>query len=162
MSFFSRDKKSGINKRRSASSQDAVTILTAGCHFAGKLYCKGSSRIAGKIEGEIISEGLLIVEEDAVIHANVKAEEAIIQGKFKGSLTASSRAELSKTANFEGELTTPNLMITEGAQFNGRASMRSSEKKLEEVLPVVEELYRKKSNHSAKDISPLSEVSLTK
>src|SRR5262245_2268512 len=51
---------------------NAVTILTTGCHFSGKLYCRGASRIGGKIDGQIVSEGLLIVEEEAVITAEIK------------------------------------------------------------------------------------------
>ena len=56
-----------------ARDSSAVTILTSGCHFSGKLYCRGSSRIGGKIDGQIISEGLLIVEEEAIITAEIKA-----------------------------------------------------------------------------------------
>ena len=42
-------------KTSSKKNDAAVTILTAGCHFTGKLYCRGSSRIAGEIEGQVIS-----------------------------------------------------------------------------------------------------------
>ena len=64
-------------KRPAPSRDSAVTILTSGCHFSGKLYCRGSSRIGGRIEGEIVSEGLLIVEEEALITAEVRADAMI-------------------------------------------------------------------------------------
>ena len=101
----------------------AVTILTSGCHFKGKLYCRGSSRIGGKIEGHIISEGLLIVEEGAVITGEIIAEEAIIQGQVIGKLEARSRVELTNTARFEGDISAPAICVHEGAQFNGRSTM---------------------------------------
>ena len=103
--------------------ENSVTILTSGCHFNGRLYCRGSSRIGGRIEGTIVSEGLLIIEEGASIIGEIKAEEAVIQGHVKGKLEAKGRIELHNTARFEGDILTPVLLINEGAIFNGRASM---------------------------------------
>lgn len=101
----------------------SVTILTSGCHFSGKLYCRGSSRIGGKIEGQIISEGLLIVEEEAIISAEITADEAVIQGKVNGRLEATGRVQLAASCQFEGDIITPCLVIQEGARFNGNATM---------------------------------------
>lgn len=110
-------------KKPTPARETAVTILTSGCHFSGKLYCRGASRIGGKIEGQIISEGLLIIEDEAVITAEVKADEAIIQGRVEGKLTASGRVELCASSHFEGDIATPVLIVREGAQFNGRSTM---------------------------------------
>ncbi len=104
-----------------------VTILTSGCQFSGKLFCRGATRIGGKVEGQIISEGLLIVEEDAVINAEIKADEVIIQGQVLGKLTATGRVELTTTSQFEGDIATPSLIVREGAQFNGRSTMIKKE-----------------------------------
>lgn len=106
--------------------ENSVTILTSGCHFNGRLYCRGSSRIGGRIEGTIVSEGLLIIEEGASIVGEIKAEEAVIQGHVKGKLEAKGRIELHSTARFEGDILTPVLLINEGAIFNGRSSMTSA------------------------------------
>jgi len=114
-----RPQKKSITTGRDA----AVTILTSGCHFSGKLYCRGSSRIGGKIEGQIISEGILIIEEGATILAEVKADEVIIQGKVNGRLEAKIRVELYPQSRFDGDIVTPVLVINEGAQFNGRSIM---------------------------------------
>ena len=121
MGFMS--KKNGNSLKKSSYNDAAVTILTSACHFNGKLYCKGSSRIGGKIEGEILSEGLLIIEEEANINASIKAEEVIIQGKVNGKLEAKIRVELTESSSYEGDIFTPNLIVREGAKFNGRSSM---------------------------------------
>lgn len=138
------DKKQNVakGKRRGASyHESAVTILTPGCHFDGKLYCKGSSRIGGRIEGEIVSEGLLIIEEEAIINAQIRADEAIIQGRVRGRLEAKGRVELTETCFFEGDLITPVLVVVEGAKFNGQATMVTES--ATEQLPVVEKLSKK-------------------
>ncbi|MBC7660294.1 MAG: polymer-forming cytoskeletal protein [Chitinophagaceae bacterium] len=125
--MFSPQKKGGANLGRRDNLKDfAVTIITGGCHFSGKLYCKGSTRIGGKVEGEIISEGLLIVEEGAIINAECHVEDIVIQGHFKGTLEASGKVELSSSCTFEGDINTGSLVIQEGAQFNGRTKMDGS------------------------------------
>ncbi|MBC7532763.1 MAG: polymer-forming cytoskeletal protein [Oligoflexus sp.] len=122
--MFSPQKKGGTNlSRRDQLKEFAVTIITNGCHFSGKLYCKGSTRIGGKVEGEIISEGLLIVEEGAIINAEVRVEDIVIQGHFKGTLEATGKVELSSSCIFEGDINTSSLVVQEGAQFNGRTKM---------------------------------------
>lgn len=127
--MFNGSKNQGAKARRTSHPKDsnAVTILTSGCHFNGKLYTKGASRIGGKIEGSIVSEGLLVVEEEAEINAEIKAEEVIIQGRVCGKLVASGRVELCQTAEFEGDIATSSLIIREGAQFNGRATMERAD-----------------------------------
>lgn len=125
--MFGNDKNNGATQKRSASASakdGGVTILTSGCHFAGKLYCKGATRIGGTIEGEVIAEGLLIVEEDAVINAAVKAEEIVVHGRMEGNLTVQRKIEMCATADVQADILTPNLLVHEGAIFNGRTTMK--------------------------------------
>jgi cytoskeletal protein CcmA (bactofilin family) len=125
--MFGSDKNQSFPSRRASSSSGkdgGVTILTAGCHFSGKLYCKGATRIGGTIDGEIIAEGLLIVEEDAVINAQVKAEEVVVHGRVEGNLTVQKKIEMCATADVQADITTPNLVVQEGALYNGRTSMK--------------------------------------
>ena len=139
--MFTSPKQTTDKQRKPTATRDgAVTILTSGCHFTGKLYCRGASRIGGKIEGQIISEGLLIIEEEAMINAEVKAEEAIIQGRVNGKLSASGRVELCASSQFDGDIMTPVLIVREGAQFNGRSTMTRAEEtttnaKTPKILP---------------------------
>jgi cytoskeletal protein CcmA (bactofilin family) len=125
--MFGNDKNAGSAGRKSSSAtakDGGVTILTAGCHFAGKLYCRGATRIGGTIEGEVIAEGLLIVEEDAVINATVKAEEIVVHGRVEGHINVHRKIEMCSTADVQADVATPNLVVHEGALYNGRTSMK--------------------------------------
>ncbi len=125
--MFGNDKNNGPAPKRSSATSNkdgGVTILTSGCHFAGKLYCKGATRIGGTIEGEVIAEGLLIVEEDAVINAAVKAEEIVVHGRMEGNLTVQRKIEMCATADVQADIVTPNLLVHEGAIYNGRTTMK--------------------------------------
>lgn len=126
--FTAKNQPAKVQKKQvPARDASAVTILTSGCHFSGKLYCRGASRIGGKIDGQIISEGLLIVEEEAIITAEIKADEVVIQGRVQGKLVATGRVELTASSQFDGDISTPTLIVREGAQFNGHSTMMKRE-----------------------------------
>ena len=111
--------------KKSVSRKDnSFTILTEGCFFEGKLHCRGATRIGGRINGEIISEGKLIIEETAVIEANIQAENAIVQGEVHGSLNAKGTVEITQSAVFVGDISTPSLIVHKGAVFNGSSHMK--------------------------------------
>ncbi len=121
-------KKLQLEKRKGATIQESSeTILAASSHFKGKLYCKGISRIAGKIEGEIISEGLVVLEEAAEIDAIIHGEEVCIAGNMRGTVYASRKVELLPTCCFEGSLHTPVLVVQEGAHMQGQIKMEAAE-----------------------------------
>ncbi len=151
-------------KRAVPQRDTAVTILTAGCHFDGKLYCRGSSRIGGKIQGQIVSDGLLIIEEDAVISAEIFADEAIIQGSVTGRLEAKGRVELTATSRFHGDIKTPFLVVNEGAMFNGRSSMDRAGDDAAQGLPLPPDLSTSHEElgevpspgHSRGDVDPMN------
>jgi len=122
--------KSSKSKQRTKTMHQqkfGITIITAGCFFSGKLFCKGASRVAGRIEGEINSQGLLVIENDAQINANITAEEVIIQGQVQGAITASKRVELAAKSSFSGNISCPRLVIQEGAKFDGQSSSKAAE-----------------------------------
>lgn len=110
-----------------------VTVITAGCEFDGKLICRGSSRIAGKLTGELISDSLLIIEEEAEIEAKLTTEKVMIHGKISGSLYAKEKVEISSTGSFIGDIDTPSLVIQEGAEFDGRSISRKGKKTSKEL-----------------------------
>jgi cytoskeletal protein CcmA (bactofilin family) len=118
----------GKNSKDGASNKggNSVTIISEGCEFSGRLFCRGASRIGGKIEGTIISEGSLIIEETAEVKADIESDEIVVRGKISGTLKAAKRVELFERAEFTGEMTTPALVIHEGAALNGTTTMKTT------------------------------------
>ena len=135
--FGTKEDKKKLKRAGASTNSSAVTIISHGCQFTGKLYCRGSSRIGGRIEGEIVSDGLLIIEEEAYVAAKIKVDDILIQGHVRGTLEALGRVELDSSCRFEGEITTPSLIIKDGALFNGRASMPDSKESAKNVEPLL-------------------------
>jgi cytoskeletal protein CcmA (bactofilin family) len=140
----------GFLERKAATSSSTmtnhgVTIITAGCHFNGKLFCRGVSRIGGSIDGELVAEGMVIIEEDAIINANITAQEVVIQGKVKGKLEVEKRVEIISTGEFTGELITPSLYVEDGGLLNGTTRM---------VAKAAESTLGKRKNKSPRKQAP--------
>lgn len=112
--------KSPLNK------QLGVTILAKGTTFTGTLYCRGISRVGGRVEGEIASEGTLIIEQDAEIIADIAAETLIIQGAVTGKVKATVKTELLGSSRLHGELHTPSLAMAVGTVLNAVVVMDES------------------------------------
>lgn len=112
-----------FQSKSSSGMQDGVTIISKGCAFEGRLYCRGVSRIGGKVNGGITAEGTLIIEKDAMIYADIEADVVIIQGTIKGKIFASSKLELLKTSVVDGELVAPSILVEQGSTLNAAVHM---------------------------------------
>jgi cytoskeletal protein CcmA (bactofilin family) len=122
-------------KDRGGQSEEIVAFLGKGTEFKGMITYDGTIRIDGKVEGEIITQGTLIVGESAVIQAEISAGSIICGGKITGNIQAHQKVHLLSKAVLSGSVTTPNLIIDEGVSFNGRCEMNKGQKE-EAVTPL--------------------------
>lgn len=96
--------------------------LDRGTKVNGKLRFEGPARIDGYIEGEIKGKDITI-GESGVVTAQITAESVVVCGKVDGEIIASKRIEIRPTAKVAGNVTTPMLVIQEGAHFEGHSAM---------------------------------------
>ncbi|HKN01798.1 MAG TPA: polymer-forming cytoskeletal protein [Candidatus Binataceae bacterium] len=101
----------------------AESRLDSGAKISGKLHFEGPARIDGNIDGEIDGKEITI-GESAVVTAQIRADSIAVCGKVKGEITATQRIEIRPTAEIIGKLTTPKLIVQDGAIFEGQCSMR--------------------------------------
>jgi cytoskeletal protein CcmA (bactofilin family) len=99
------------------------TILGAGCSLEGKLTCSGPTRIDGDFSGELKTDDVLVIEETATVTADLNVRELVVSGNVRGNINAVTRVSLAPTANIEGDIATPSLMIREGAQIKGKVEV---------------------------------------
>ncbi|HVM32308.1 MAG TPA: polymer-forming cytoskeletal protein [bacterium] len=104
------------------------TIIGADASLRGSYNSKHSIRVDGEIYGNVVSEDGVILGPKGLIRGNVTARTVVVGGKVKGNITAFQRLELQATARVEGDLSTPSLMIEEGAQFEGNCLMEDKGK----------------------------------
>jgi len=98
-------------------------FLGVGTTYRGRLDFTGSVRIDGTFEGEIESEGTLVVGREAVITGQVRVGQLVLGGTLSGEVAASTRITVHKTARFTGSMHTPALSVEEGAVIEGQLRM---------------------------------------
>lgn len=80
-------------------------------------------QINGKFEGSLETKGALWIGEKAQVQATIRGEEISIAGSVQGPITATRRLELVGTARVMGNVTTPKLIVHEGALLHGACEM---------------------------------------
>lgn len=99
------------------------TVFNKNTEFYGDLTFKKSLQINGKFEGEISSGSYLVIGEEAVVRANIKADTVIIKGTVHGNVEAVTRLEIHTNGKLYGNIRTKKLMISDGVVFEGKCEM---------------------------------------
>lgn len=104
----------------SDQNNEFPTILGADAVFKGELRFEKGMKLLGKFEGQINSEGQLVVADGAALTGDAKAGTVRIEGQVKGNISAGTKVQLSASARLEGDLQTQRLEVAEGAVLIGR------------------------------------------
>ena len=102
------------------SKGDYPTTLGADAVFTGKLTFESGVRLLGKFDGEIRSEGQLLIASGATLTGDVKAGAVHVEGEVKGNLAATGKIQLASSARLEGDVQAAKLEVAEGAVLVGR------------------------------------------
>lgn len=108
-------------------SADLNALLGRGCEFEGKLSFEGKVRIDGRFDGQIITNDILVIGEEARISAEISCGTLISHGEMVGNVRAKNAVELHRPARLKGNITTPSLMIEKGMLFDGQSKMEGAE-----------------------------------
>lgn len=77
----------------------------------------------GKIEGEIQSEGVLVIGKNAEVRGEVKTKSVTVHGTVFGNITVTEKAELKSSSQLTGDLKATRIIIEEGATFIGKSEV---------------------------------------
>lgn len=99
------------------------TIVDKSCVLDGKMTLGRFSRIRGKIKGEIVSKGMLIIDEGGRVEGAVEGENIEVQGSLKGNVVAHGKVDIKSSAKVRGDVSAPALNIEVGAAFSGKCDM---------------------------------------
>jgi len=100
-------------------------ILSSDVEIKGSIKFQKELLIDGKVEGEINSEGVLTIGENADIRGEIKTKSIVVFGKVHGNITVSERCELKSKCTLQGDLKAARLVIEEGATFIGKSEVTS-------------------------------------
>lgn len=110
-----------------------ISMLADGCSFQGRMFVQGESRVGGHVEGSVICDGVLTVEESAVITGDLNGVVVLFNGRIDGNLRASDLLRLSPTARVYGDVSAKRLIVEDGARIEGRVSYLTTHETSSEV-----------------------------
>jgi cytoskeletal protein CcmA (bactofilin family) len=110
------------------SQGDLNGFLDAGSHIEGELRFEDTFRIDGRLDGGVVSDGVLIVGERGEIEGEIKVRRIYVSGTLRGRVEADEYLEIAPTGRVFADLEVASLKIEEGAVFEGRCAMKGSAK----------------------------------
>lgn len=110
----------GKNKRESPARQGPLLIvLGESARLDGTFNIGESIQIECEVAGEINVEGKLVIGEKGVVRADVHTADAVIRGRYEGSMVATGNVEIAATGRVSGNIQTDSLVISKGGFFDG-------------------------------------------
>ncbi|MEA4910991.1 MAG: polymer-forming cytoskeletal protein [Oscillospiraceae bacterium] len=114
----------------SSSKGDVMeTIIGESTVFEGCVLSSATLRVDGTVKGEIKSKGSVIIGASGRIVGNVAAKELYIAGNIDGNIVVEERTEFAQGGYLHGDMTTKDLLVEQGAAFDGKCNMKNIEHK---------------------------------
>jgi len=105
---------------------EGTTQMSKGAQLGPSLLVKGEITgsedlvIDGSFEGIVqLDERKLTIGATARVTADIVAGEVVVYGNVKGNVRAKDRIEIKGDGSVTGDLTTPQILIEDGAYFKG-------------------------------------------
>jgi cytoskeletal protein CcmA (bactofilin family) len=98
-------------------------FLDKGSRMQGELRFDNSFRIDGRYSGKIESQGRLVVGEGGEVEGDVHVRHVLVSGVVRGSIHSDEQIHLAAGSRVMADLTTPSLVIEDGAIFEGNCTM---------------------------------------
>ena len=103
--------------------KNVQTMIGAEAVVNGPIKLRGGIIVYGKVYGDIHTDGPVRIAISGKVIGDVQASDAHIGGSIKGNVTVSNRIVLGRKSELKGDLIYHNLIIEDGAQFEGSCSV---------------------------------------
>lgn len=113
----------GNDKRKNHSMSAITTLVAEGTVLRGDVEFNGGLHLDGTVEGSISAQGdkaVFTLSEKGRVDGEIRAPNAVINGKVTGDIFVSQRLELAEKARIDGNVYYKVLEMAAGAQVNGK------------------------------------------
>lgn len=94
---------------------EASTVIGADTIISGTIRAQGTVLIDGRVEGDICTDGLLMIGDGAIVVGNIYAGSVVCRGLIVGDIVASEEVELLDSASLNGTVRAPVFLVDDGA-----------------------------------------------
>ncbi len=108
------------------SNEDPEMTIGEKVTVKGTLSFEHLIRIDGTFEGELFSQGKLIVGPTGVVKAHINLKEAFISGKVEGDITVREKLILRGRAEITGNISAASITVDEGVSIVGQVMVATT------------------------------------
>ncbi|TFE27265.1 bactofilin family protein [Cohnella luojiensis] len=116
------------NKKLASGVTD--TLIGAGTEMNGYLKSMAGVRIEGAYQGDIESNGDIVIGEGGIAKSNITARDVTIAGKVYGDVHTRGKLLITPTGQLHGNSHASILLVQEGGILNGSSQMERGEGKV--------------------------------
>jgi cytoskeletal protein CcmA (bactofilin family) len=109
--------------RRLLGQDEERSVIGPGLQIRGPITGVGELEIRGRVEGDIVHSGRLIIAAGALCLGSIQTDELRLAGEVHGHVEARDKLELMETGRLYGDTVCGSLQIHPGASFQGTNRM---------------------------------------
>jgi len=120
----------GKNKRRIEDVNEGYreNIIATESKIKGVITGSDTIRVAGNFEGEVKSEGLLVITEGGKIDGSISCQDLIVEGEIQGNVEKARNVEVRESGKITGNIKCDRIALAEGSFIEGEIHMTGSNK----------------------------------
>lgn len=119
-----------VPSTRPGSSADEKTIIGEQISIEGSIRGKENLLIEGSMKGKIeLEEHQVIVGSKGKVEAEIHAKDVTISGRMTGNIQALGKVEITRAAEFNGEVKARRISVEDGAYIKAVIELERDDKK---------------------------------
>lgn len=107
--------------------KDLDTVMGEDIEFNGSMSFTDPLMIKGSFSGDIEASGVLYIEKNAKVEANISAGSLHVRGEVIGDISATETVQLFSSAKVTGDIVAPKIKMENGCFFSGKCHMTDKE-----------------------------------
>src|SRR5438046_2031323 len=111
--------KNGMNTTANPSKNELSTDV----EIKGNLKFTNELAFNGKLEGEIQTDGVLNLGDNAIVNGTINAQSVVVRGKITGNINAKEKIDIKSKTELFGDIRAAKLVIEEGVTFVGKTDV---------------------------------------
>lgn len=128
-----------VRANMAAKRVAANCTIGAGSIFHGRLHVSGAIRIEGKFQGDIHTEGDVVIGPTGQAKTDIVTGKVVVAGTFIGNITASDEVYVAQSGKVLGSITTPKLTLDPGVVHSGNVTITQDQP--DNVIDAVRSAY---------------------
>ncbi len=138
-----------FNKNQDVAHSGKIeTIIGPSVRVEGDFKGEGDLVIEGMLIGNLQTKNNLKIGQNAIVEAEVRANNAFISGKVKGNISVKGKIEITATAVILGDIKAQIISIESGALVQGKLIMPTRDIKNDEEKETTSEEVNKEEEQA--------------